>query len=378
MNNNTASCGHEKYYAHRCITLVIMPRPRKNGRVPGDRPPTIRDVADAAKVHHATVSRALKNDPRISAETHRRVADAAARLGYLKNPLVSAHMAQVRMNRPTSEHGVLGFLLPYSDRRRWLSGYHRLLTGAQDRASALGYRIEVFGYADPDVNLKTLERIFRTRAIYGLLLCPLYEGDPKLDLNWSRYALAQMSSHSVTPELHLSTTHPFDTVRACLEQLASLGYRRIGMHVEKKIDVQLHGEWSAAVILSQQHLPPSHRVPPLLQETLDETDFTDWVEKHQPDAVLSKHYRALRWLRKMKLRVPGDIGFAHLDWRSDFGRCAGLRQHVHIVAAMAVDLVVEQLHHNDRGVPKHAKTLLVKGEWVRGATVRKLRQGVGA
>ncbi len=338
------------------------------------RPPTIRDVAELAQVHHATVSRALRNDPRISEETRQAVRTAVERLGYIRSPLVSAHMAQIRMNRPVSEQGVLAFLLPWSDRRRWMTGHHRLFVGVEQRAAALGYRVEAFGYADPETTSRSLERIFTARAIYGLLLCPLYEGDPPLRLDWARYALAQMSSHSVEPELHLATSHPFETVRLPLDRLAALGYRRVGLHVERKIDDKLHGEWSAALAGSQQHLPMRDRVPPLLQSSLDENEFARWVQKRQPDVILTKHIRARRWLKNLGLRVPADIGFAHLDWRPEFRNCAGLLQHVHIVASMAVDLVVEQLHHNERGVPAHPKTLLVKGSWVEGSTLRNLRK----
>ena len=66
-------------------------------------------------------------------------------------------MSQIRMNRPAAEQGVLAFVLPYSDRRRWLSGYHRLLAGAEQRAAALGYRVEVFGFADSGMTTASLK-----------------------------------------------------------------------------------------------------------------------------------------------------------------------------------------------------------------------------
>jgi LacI family transcriptional regulator len=34
-----------------------------------------------------------------------------------------------------------------------------------------------------------------------------------------------------------------------------------------------------------------------------------------------------------------------------------------LVAASAVDLVVAQLHRNERGAPAHPTTLLLEGEW---------------
>jgi hypothetical protein len=37
-----------------------------------------------------------------------------------------------------------------------------------------------------------------------------------------------------------------------------------------------------------------------------------------------------------------------------------------------VDLEDAQLRRNERGVPKHAKTVLISGKWVAGPTVRDL------
>jgi LacI family transcriptional regulator len=53
---------------------------------PGDRPrrpPTSHDVARLAGVSQPTVSRALRDDPRVTEPTRRRVVDAAGRLGYI-------------------------------------------------------------------------------------------------------------------------------------------------------------------------------------------------------------------------------------------------------------------------------------------------------
>ena len=280
-------------------------------------------------------------------------------------------MARIRGNRSISEQGTIAFLLPFSSREYWSTGAHRLYEGATKRAAALGYRVEVFGFADPGMTIKCLERILSTRAIYGILLSPVYDGDPKPDLTWNNYALAQMSGHSTSPELHRAATHPFEAVRVCLEKLTDLGYRRIGLHVEKKVDVNLHGEWSAALILSQQNSPPKQRVPPLLQQPLDEGQFAAWIKEYKPDVVLSLHIQAKQWIENLGMKIPNDIGFAHLDWEPAFGDCAGLFQDVHAVAAIAVDLVLEQVYQNERGIPKQAKTLLIKGTWIAGSTVKE-------
>jgi DNA-binding LacI/PurR family transcriptional regulator len=54
---------------------------------------TIRDIARHLGVHHATISRALRNDRRLSRETIERVTSAAKELDYVPNPMLSALMA---------------------------------------------------------------------------------------------------------------------------------------------------------------------------------------------------------------------------------------------------------------------------------------------
>lgn len=48
---------------------------------------TIRDIAEQLNVHQSTVSRALKNDRRISTETKKRVLQLAEKLKYQPDPM---------------------------------------------------------------------------------------------------------------------------------------------------------------------------------------------------------------------------------------------------------------------------------------------------
>lgn len=47
--------------------------------------------------------------------------------------------------------------------------------------------------------------------------------------------------------------------------------------------------------------------------------------------------------------------------------CFALRNDPRLPAA---DLVIEQLHHNERGLPAHPKSVLLPSEWVPGRTIR--------
>lgn len=105
--------------------------PKADGRVERRRPASIQDVAQAAEVSIATVSRVLNTPSVVAGETSRRVLEAIARLGYVPNPFAKGLI--------TRSSRVLGLALPD------LHGefYSGLLRGADEAARSAGYHLLV-------------------------------------------------------------------------------------------------------------------------------------------------------------------------------------------------------------------------------------------
>jgi len=125
-----------------------------------DRPATLRDVASAAGVHPATASRALNPETRIlvSEDTARRVAEAAARLGYRPNPVA-------RSLRTRRSHTV-GVLIP--DLNNPL--FPPIVRGLEDKLAAAGY-VALLGNTDADDDReRTLFEQMRARHVDGFVL----------------------------------------------------------------------------------------------------------------------------------------------------------------------------------------------------------------
>jgi LacI family fructose operon transcriptional repressor len=100
--------------------------------------------------------------------------------------------------------------------------------------------------------------------------------------------------------------------------------------------------------------------------------FANWFQEHQPHAVLSLGDESLRVFAELGLRIPQDVGFVNLALMPGDRDVAGVNQYSDLVGAAAVELVDGQLRRNERGVPAHAKTVLISGAWVPGPTVRDL------
>ena len=63
-------------------------------------PVRMQEIASAAKLSVATVSRALNNHPAIPKKTRVRVQKVARKLGYRPNAMIGALMAQIRSRKP--------------------------------------------------------------------------------------------------------------------------------------------------------------------------------------------------------------------------------------------------------------------------------------
>src|ERR1700744_4217582 len=130
------------------------------------------EIAQSVGVAPSTVSRALRSDPRISAATRQRVEEAAAALGYQPNPLVSALMANRRRRGGAGEVDVIALVTNYGGRESWRSKdvCRWEYDGIQNRAAALGFRVEVFPLSEYRNDSARLEATLRARGIRGVLL----------------------------------------------------------------------------------------------------------------------------------------------------------------------------------------------------------------
>jgi LacI family transcriptional regulator len=105
-----------------------VPTPRKNSR-PADGPPSIRDVAAAAGVSIATVSRVLNRPGDVAPDTLAIVRKVIKDLGYVPNPLAQAIASR--------ESHLIGLAVPrfHGEFMTWL------LHGADEEANRLGYHL---------------------------------------------------------------------------------------------------------------------------------------------------------------------------------------------------------------------------------------------
>lgn len=327
-------------------------------------------VAKAAGVSQTAVSLALRNHPSIPGRTRERIRAVAEQLGYRPNPYIAALMKQVRRRRRVVERPTIAYVTSHPEKDGWRQRpiFRRTFDGANKRANELGYKLEEFWLKEPGMNGDRLGKILWTRSVDGVILAPLPRGRGHVHMKWDRLAVATINFSVVRPNLHRAAHHQMQSLSLAVRRLLKMGYTRIGLAMPTESDARADHNWAASFLFHEEH-KGDQKWPKLVTESWDEGAFCDWYKLRRPEVVMSTDPEVMRWLARIGVRVPEDVGFLNLEWGEGHPECTGIRQNARLVGAAAVALVVEQLEHNQRGLPAHPKTVLIGGEWVEGRTV---------
>jgi DNA-binding LacI/PurR family transcriptional regulator len=339
------------------------------------RRPTIRSLAESLGVSRTTVSEALRDRPRVSAETRDRIQQAARDAGYRFNPLASSVLSEVRRTRLGSFHGVLAAIGQEEPARIPFPGayWRDLLRGATDRGRELGFKLEHFIVGRDQLTVSRLATILRSRGIRGVLIMPAWEQPDFRQLNWpaltgvyADYLMESPALHSVCPD------HPRG-MELAMSRLHQLGFRRPGLVLLQQESTRLHDRWLAA-FLAFLHLHPEMRaLPPLIVPAMDGNQFKRWFRQHQPDVVVGHRSEMVAWMEECGARVPETHGFCCLNLGLNAQPCAGLDQRPYHVGTRAIELVVSQIHQNTYGTPELPSNTTVPMRWIDGPTLQARR-----
>lgn len=334
--------------------------------------PTLQDVAKLAGVGKATVSLALRNNPKISAATRARVVAAAEQLHYRPDPAlarIAAHRWRTREHPSDLTVAFVTMDHPWTKEEPLVD----LRKGATEQADKMGYKVEHFRL-DDFPGPEQLARVLFHRGIRGVLVGPILRDDFAQRFPWETFVCVgcHIGYHHppinvVIPDFHHAM------VRAWREAVKA-GYRRIGLAMLKELQaVDLFDKVSAA-LFCQERLNPELAAIPLRHFSLDDkTEFRAWMKEHRPDAVIGFNDSVYWWLHRESFRVPGDIGFISLDTESlnDPIRpvISGMNPHYEFIGETAIGQLDILLRTNQQGVPERPLIVQAPAIWVPGETL---------
>jgi LacI family transcriptional regulator len=332
---------------------------------------TVREIARHLDVSHTTISRALRNDPRITAVLREKIQRKAEELGYRPDPMLAALAHYRRSNTRTPISACLAWIncWPNPKQLRSFREFDLYWKGALSEAERCGFHLEEFAM-NSQLTAPRLEKILLTRNIRGLLLPP--SGATTVDWNsfqWERFCIVRFGHSVLTPRAHLVTSDQLTDGLIAYENIWKKGYRRIGLVTRPKMRTWFR----AGYLLGEMDwLPPKH-IPPLVLEhspnaSEQQRSLKSWIRKHKPEAILTDIPELPAWLRISGFKIPQDIALATLsvlDGNAD----SGIDQNSLEIGRAAVQMLISLINHNESGIPAICRELLIEGRWVDGKSL---------
>lgn len=176
---------------------------------------TINDVAERAGVSVATVSRALRGLPNVSAATRRRVEAAAEELNYAADSRASS-LASGRTN-------IVGLVAP--DFGSWYIS--QTVAGVEGALADVGYDLLVLGVPRAADRTSLFAERLATRRMDGLLLVDFFVDDRMRDLLLADGGMPIVAMGETITGLTSLTIDNVAGGRMMMEHLVGLGHRDI-------------------------------------------------------------------------------------------------------------------------------------------------------
>ncbi len=320
----------------------------------------MQEIAEVAGVSQATVSRALRNHPRIGRETRTRIQRLAKEMGYRPDPYVSTLMSRIHGKRREDESPALAAIDIDGHLENSLM-IRAFWAGAQRRAAALGFHLELVKVTSTAEDVRRTHRQFQARGIRGVLVLPVRQNSD-FDFPWEHYSIAILGYFQARYNFHRANSDHYGNTVMVLNQLKQQGFRRIALALPKQLDERCQYRRTAAFLIAA---PVRNRSLIYYHEA--RRPFSEWLAVQQPDVILCANPPLLRErfdaVPAVNTPMPKLVPL-HLDPRTPDLQAPGLDSRPDLVGAAGIDLVVAQIHRNETGIPEASKEMAIPGRWL--------------
>ncbi|MEX0332016.1 MAG: LacI family DNA-binding transcriptional regulator [Puniceicoccaceae bacterium] len=352
-----------------------MPPKKPNGTPnPEGRRVTVRDIAKEVGLHFTTVAEALRGSSRIKESTRERVFEAADRLGYRPDPVLSALSAYRSSQLRSSFQGVMAWINGFPERDLFTSEksfYADCYSGSLERATSLGYNLEMFWVGGSQMTGKRISQILQSRNIVGVIVGPMPAMLDEFHLEWEHFNSVRIGYSLKDSRITTVISDQYQNTRGIVEKLLKDGFRRIGFACPRYLDSRVSNKFSGgylSMIYNHFNEPP---VPLYLDREPDgdPPKFLKWYNKYKPEVIVaggrSIYYKMLA---DAGIRVPEEVQFVALHAEYLSSPVAGISQNGKVVGATAVDHLISMIQGFKIGLESFPKTTMIPGRWVDGGS----------
>ncbi|QHW32743.1 LacI family transcriptional regulator [Paenibacillus rhizovicinus] len=333
---------------------------------------TLKDIASKLNISATTVSRALKDDARISKEVRDKVKKLSLKMGYRPNLMAKSLVS----NRTDT----IGFLV---DNLSW-SFFSELAECVQNAAEKLGYSVFIYSSQKNWQQERAGVERFLSRGIDGLLV---FATETKENLAYYDELGALgipvlFFNHFNHMNVNCVTTDDYDGARKAMRHLLELGHRKIG-YIGSKEDSSFKRQRLSAYsdMLGEAGVTKAsdwialEEDDPLYGYRVCQQWFKPGAND-KPTAIFAQNdmlaFGAIRAVREAGLRVPEDISVVGFD---DLDACACIHPPLTTVkiplkrlAEAAVRFLSEQIGSSEKDEDVRLKTTISPNLVIRQST----------
>lgn len=333
---------------------------------------SMKDIASAAGVSVATVSRVINNRPEVGSDTRRRVLSALEQHSYGTRSL------------PETTSRLIGFVNHYRQFGVTTDYVANLIAGSQERASSHAYSLVM-------INADTVQNEIRRPGHDGVLdrLAGIVWSMPVFDETHAEFLANRGIPYVVINNLKHGVHAPFvesdnyTAIRQGVEYLVGMGHTRIGFVGGAVYLANMQGRYKGYV--QHMHEFGLEVDPDWVINDLAGVDTSNAIEgtyrligrRNLPSAVIcaseSVAIGVYQVFRDRGIRIPEDISVVSFDDtpRSELmvPAITTFRQHLQTMGGRAVDLLMDLIHAPESVDPsthiREPLTLIVRDS-VRG------------
>lgn len=336
---------------------------------------TLRDIAKESGVSVTAASLAMRGSKRVSKAKTEEIRGVADKLGYKRDPMMSALCAYRDTIRPKHQSANINFL-QLGETRQSMLHEERVAQdfwkGALKETKLLGYNLNSIWAGDPNLNPKRVKEILTSRGVVGIIIyqsnCPIDKVRSILD----DFSLLWLGDGPKDASMHCVRINRFSSMHMVWEKLSSMNYRNAGLVLAQHTISQNYGEWEAAHNHYQhRYVGTPHYIPTLTFNSNHDCDLTQldsWIKTWKPQVIVSAFSKVYRLLKELGYRIPKDVGYVSLSTKLKT-EISGIDQQSESIAQTGVRLLDQLICNREQGVPPHQQIIEINGRWNAGKTL---------
>ncbi|MDX2110081.1 MAG: hypothetical protein SFY80_07555 [Verrucomicrobiota bacterium] len=331
---------------------------------------TQRMLAEATGFNQATVSRALRNDPKITQAVRKAINAKAMAMGYKPDPL----LAKIASTRYKTRHVAQGTRIAFITSKPRVKNAENInamaMHRAHERASALGYGLESF-YVNDYPHGGALSKVLLSRGIRGAIFYSVTKDDFFNDMPWDNFTAIVCNSYHYAPPVSLISMDYANAIKECTRQALARGYQRIGYVMfegEDQLDdlhrlgachylgrnTGLHKAGSPLILLD-----PAKTA---IERDADFIGLRQWLHEHQPDCVIGFNTSVWYWLEREGYFKRPVCGYQDMIASTVHPHTGCSFPYVKMMTT-AIDMMDMLLRTWQQGLPETRLHILIDPEW---------------